>query len=86
MALEPLHIHYQEYTEEVHTNNMSQDSGTIAAAVAVIGSLLTMLGAGNLVPLVGPAAQGILAVVTLAVGMYSWYSHAHKSAVIAAGI
>lgn len=53
----------------------------------VIGSVLTWIGAGDLVPLVGPAAQGVLALVTLGAGIYSWYVHRQKNAaMLTAGI
>ena len=60
------------------------DAGEIASLVTIIGGILTALGAGNLVPLIGPAVQGVLAVVTLGAAIWSMYSHRQKSATIAA--
>lgn len=63
------------------------DGGSTFAIVAVITSLLTYVGAGDLVPLVGPAIQGLLAIISLAAGIYSWYSHRQKTAAMqSAGI
>lgn len=63
------------------------DTGAAMAIIAVIGSLLTWLGAGDLVPLVGPAVQGLLTLITFGAGVWSWYSHKQKTAAIqSAGI
>lgn len=63
------------------------DTGSTMAVIAVITSVLTYLGAGDLVPLVGPAIQGALAVISLGAGIWSWYSHKQKTAtMVAAGI
>lgn len=60
------------------------DSGEISAAVALIGGILTALGAGDAVPFVGPAVQGILAIVSLGAALWSWYIHRQKNATISA--
>lgn len=57
----------------------SIDSGEIAAIVTVVGGLATGFGAGDLVPLIGPAVQGLLAIISLMAGVYSWWSHREKN-------
>jgi len=63
------------------------DSGTINALLALITGVLAALGYGSLVPLVGPAVQGLLALVALGTAIYSVVSHMQKtSTIVAAGI
>lgn len=47
----------------------------IASLITILGGILTAFGAGNVVPTVGPAIQGILAIVTFAAAIYSWWQH-----------
>ena len=61
------------------------DSGTIVSVVALLTGLVTALGYGSLVPLIGPAVQGILALIALGTGIWSVVSHMKKTAIIAAG-
>ena len=63
------------------------DSGSIVAVVSLITGIVTALGYGSLVPLIGPAIQGILALIALGTGIWSVVSHMKKTATIqAAGI
>lgn len=63
------------------------DAGELSALTTIIAGLLTAFGAGNVVPLVGPAVQGILAVVTLGAAIYSFVVHRQNTAaMVAAGI
>ena len=63
------------------------DTGTITALLALITGVLTALGYGSLVPLIGPAVQGILALIALGTAIWSVVSHMQKSASLtAAGI
>ncbi len=62
------------------------DSGTITALLAVVTGIVTALGYGSLVPLIGPAVQGVLALTALITGIWSVVSHMKKTATIAAGV
>jgi hypothetical protein len=63
------------------------DSGEISSLVALIGMLLTAFGAGDIVPTIGPAVQGILAIITFGASVWSFISHRNKTvAMTAAGI
>ncbi len=48
------------------------DAGEVTALVTIIGGIATAFGAGDLVPLVGPAVQGLLALVTLGAAVWSF--------------
>lgn len=59
----------------------------MAAVGAMIGLVLTAFGAGDLIPYVGSALQGLLAVGTFGVAAWSWWKHHTKTAaIVAAGI
>lgn len=63
------------------------DSGEVSAIIVVVGGLLTAFNAGSLVPYVGPAVQGLLAIVTLVAAVWSWWKQRSKtSTIVAAGI
>ena len=63
------------------------DSGETSSLVALLGGILTAFGAGNIVPTIGPAIQGILAIVTFGAAVWSFISHRNKTnALIAAGV
>ncbi len=63
------------------------DSGEITSLAAIVCGLLTAFGAGDLVPFVGPALQGALAIITLITAVASFVSHRNKTvAMVAAGI
>lgn len=59
------------------------DSGELSSIVAILGGALTYFGAGSLVPDVGPAIQGILALITLGAAAWSWYIHRQVNAAAA---
>lgn len=60
------------------------DAGETTALITIIGGILTVLGAGNVVPLIGPALQGLLAIITFGAAVWSFVSHRNKNAAIAA--
>lgn len=63
------------------------DAGEITALTAVVGGLLAAFGAGDLVPFIGPAVNGLLAVIALGSAITSFISHRNKTnAMVAAGI
>jgi len=63
------------------------DNGEIVSLTALITGILTAFGAGNIVPVIGPAINVILALVTLGTAIASVVSHRNKTnAMVAAGI
>lgn len=63
------------------------DTGEISSLVTIIGGILTAFGAGSVVPDIGPAINGILAIITLVSAIVSFISHRNKTNVmVAAGI
>lgn len=61
------------------------DSGTISAIVSVVGLLLTVLGAPQYVPFVGPLLSVLVPLASVLTGIWSVFTHQQKSAAIAAG-
>jgi len=58
----------------------------LAALATIIGGILTVFNAGDIVPYLGPALQGGLAIFTLIMGVVSLFSHNKKNnELIAAG-
>lgn len=55
------------------------DLGETTALVTIVTGLLAAFGAGDIVPYVGPAVQGLLALIALGSSIMSFVSHRNKT-------
>lgn len=55
------------------------DSGEISSIVAIVGLLLTTVGANVDPVVVNGAVQGVFGIVTFGAAIWSWWSHRQKN-------